>query len=82
MKVKLRNILSHPLTMISIAVICLALWLTNHVWWIVPFGLVVSALAGYAWKWEGLEEDWTKSNAGYGTGDDIKWETKPLDAKD
>lgn len=57
---KLRKFLSNPLTMFSIAVVCLALWLTGNAWWIIPFGLVVSALAGYAWKWEGVEEDYDK----------------------
>ena len=81
MQRKFRKFLSHPITILSIVGVCIAFWLTDHIWWIVPFGLVVSVLATYAWEWKGVEEDFSKSETGYGTGDDIKWETEPLDAR-
>ncbi len=60
MKTKLRTILSHPLTMLAIVGICLTFLFTGHIWFTVFFGLVISALAFYAWGWKEMENEINK----------------------
>lgn len=86
MQRKLRNFLSHPITILSIVGVCVAFWLTDHGWWIVPFGLVVSVLAGYAWEWKEVEEEllpFEDRGAGVKSASvDIKWKLDPLDKRE